>query len=83
MIHTSSVESFFLQGNDLAEGAAEVGLVFPELWAELGVLFIDSLLRDEWFDGDAEAFLDGGLEVERFGEEQAGVDREDGEIQAF
>ncbi len=73
---------FFLQGNDLAEGAAEVGLVFPELGAEFGGLLIDSLLGDERLNGDAEAFLNGGLEVERFGEEQAGVDREDGKIQA-
>ena len=82
MIQTSSVESFFLQGNDFAQGAAEVGLGVPKLRAELGGLFLHGLLGDERLDGDGEAFLDRGLQVERFGEEQAGVDREDGEIQA-
>ena len=73
---------FFLQGNDLAEGAAEVGLGVPKLRAKLGGLLIDGLLGDERLDGDAEAFLDGGFQVERFREEEASVDREDGEIQA-
>ena len=73
---------FFLQGNDLAEGAAEVGLVFPELRAEFGGLLIDGLFGHKRLDGDAEAFFDGGFQVECFGEEQAGVDCEDGEIQA-
>lgn len=73
---------FFLKGNDLAEGAAEVGLGVPKLRTKLGGLLIDGLLGDERLDGDAEAFLDGGFQVERFREEEASVDREDGEIQA-
>lgn len=73
---------FFLQWNDLAEGAAEVGFGVPKLMAEFSSLFLERLLGDEWLDGDAEAFLDGGFQVERFREEEASVDREDGEIQA-
>ncbi len=73
---------FFLQGNDFAQGAAEVGLGFPKLGAEVGGLLFDGLLGDEWLDGDAEAFLDSGFQVERFGEKEAGVDSEDGKIQA-
>ena len=72
----------FLKGNDLAEGAAEVGLGVPKLRAKLGGLLINGLLGDERFDGDAEAFLDRGLQVECFGEEEAGVDCEDGKNQA-
>lgn len=73
---------FFLQGNDFAKGTAEVRLGFPKLGAEVGGLLFDGLLRDERLDGDGEAFLDGSFQLMRFGKEEAGVDGEDGKIQA-
>ena len=73
---------FFLQRNDLAERTAQVRLGFPKLGTEFGGLLGDRLLGVQGFDGNSEAFLDLGLQLQRFGKQEAGVDGENGKAES-
>jgi hypothetical protein len=68
-----------LEGDDFAEGAAEVGFFEPEFVAEFGGLLFGRLVGVDGFDGDSEGCFELGFEREGFGEEKSGVDGEDGE----
>lgn len=73
---------FFLQGEHFAQGAAEVGIFFPEVGAEFGGLFLDGLVGVDGFDGDAEAVFELLFEGEGFGEKEACIEGEDGKWEA-
>ena len=74
------VAKFALEGQDFADGAAEVRLALPEFGALCFFLLLNSEVGMQGLNGKTEEVLETFFEFERFGEKEAGVEREDGEL---
>src|SRR4029077_10507020 len=75
------VAELVAQREDLADGAAKVGIALPQLRpVDVGLLGYGNI-RFQGFDGQAEEILEALLEGKRLGKKQAGIQGEDRERQ--
>ncbi len=68
---------FLLQRLNLSQGAAEIGIAQPKFRSDVLRLLLHGALRDQRLNHNSKIIFEPGLQFERFGKEQSGIDRED------